>query len=47
MEADAEPWATPLASAKKKGHAEIEVYLRRRRERVTSTAMQGVRSGRA
>jgi len=28
VESDAEPWATPLAWAKKKGHPEIEVYLR-------------------
>jgi ankyrin repeat protein len=29
LEADAEPWATPLAWAQKKGHAEIEDHLRR------------------
>jgi ankyrin repeat protein len=28
MEPDAEPWATPLAWAKKKGHASIEAALR-------------------
>ena len=28
VEADAEPWATPLAWASKKGHAEIEMALR-------------------
>jgi hypothetical protein len=29
VEPDAEPWATPLAWARKKGHREIEEYLRR------------------
>jgi hypothetical protein len=29
VEADAEPWATPLAWAKKNGHSEIEDLLRR------------------
>jgi hypothetical protein len=30
IEADAEPWATPLAWAEKKGHAEIATMLRAR-----------------
>ena len=30
IEADAEPWARPIAGAQKKGHTEIERYLRER-----------------
>jgi len=29
VEPDAEPWATPMAWAKREGHTEIEEYLRR------------------
>jgi hypothetical protein len=38
IEADAEPWATPIAWAAKKGHGEIEDYLRQAAARSSRSA---------